>query len=286
MKELFESYKDAVNAYLAEAFPPRGVGEDRIREAMNYSLLAPGKRIRPVLCLAFCVLAGGKPEDAMPYAAAVEMVHAYSLIHDDLPAMDDDDLRRGRPTNHVIYGEATAILAGDGLLTAAFETALKPDTATAAKCARLLAEAAGERGMVAGQVLDMLGEGHSLTEPELRKLCLLKTGELIRAACMMGVLAGGGSEELLARAERYGKNLGLAFQIRDDILDIESTAEELGKNIGSDAENEKCTFVTLLGADRCRELVNEYSLDAESAVKVPGGEFLFWLCRELAGRRK
>lgn len=258
-----------VEAYLKERFGTCAPRAD-LYDAMNYSILAGGKRLRPVIAIETCRMCGGDVNAVLPFACAVEMVHTYSLIHDDLPCMDDDDLRRGRPTNHKVYGEATAVLAGDALLTAAFETIaehgtnLSPDRALAVSAC--LGKAAGARGMVGGQVLDMAGEGHALSLSEVEELQRLKTGALISAAAEIGCIAAGGSEEERAAVRRYAQNLGLAFQIQDDILDVTGDAATLGKPIGSDAESEKTTFVTLKGIDACRELVRERTEHAKAAL--------------------
>ena len=260
-------------------------------DAMRYSLLAGGKRLRPVLLLESCRMCGGDVEGALPFACAVEMLHTYSLIHDDLPAMDNDDLRRGRPTNHKVYGEATAILAGDGLLTAAFETMLEhggdlpaPRVLAAAAC---LGRAAGARGMVGGQALDMAGEGHALALADVEELQRLKTGALIAAAAEMGCILAGGGAEARAAVRRYAEKLGLAFQIRDDMLDVEGDEATLGKPIGSDAENEKTTFVTLKGLEWCQDAVERLTREAQEALDVfPEAGFLCWLAGELVARKK
>lgn len=261
-----------------------------LQEAMEYSLMAGGKRVRPVLTLECCRLCGGDPERALPFACGVEMVHTYSLIHDDLPCMDDDDLRRGKPTNHKIYGEATAVLAGDALLTAAFETALEQSSGVPSDrvvaAAACLAHAAGARGMVGGQSLDMAAEGRAVTRRDVEDLQKLKTGALLSAAAEMGcVIAGGGTDDRTA-VRRYAQKLGLAFQVRDDMLDVEGDERTLGKPIGSDQANEKTTFVTLLGMDGCRELVDTLTDAAVAALEPFGGraDFLCWLARALAGR--
>ena len=258
-------------------------------DSMLYSLLAGGKRVRPVLTLEVCRMCGGDPALALPFACAVEMIHTYSLIHDDLPCMDDDDLRRGKPTNHKIYGEATAVLAGDGLLTAAFETALgagdrlPPDRVVAA--AACLANAAGARGMVGGQALDMAAEGRAVTRWDVEQLQKLKTGALLSAAAEMGCIVAGGGEKERKAVARYARKLGLAFQVRDDMLDVEGDQDTLGKPIGSDQANEKTTFVSLLGIDACRDMVAKLTDEAVEALEgFEDAGFLSWLARALAGR--
>ena len=214
---------------------------------MRYSLLAGGKRIRPILTLEFCRVCGGDMEKALPFAAAIEMVHTYSLIHDDLPCMDNDDYRRGRLTNHKVFGEANAVLAGDALLTAAFGSLAKAELPAdrICKAVALLSKRAGECGMVGGQVLDLAGEQLVLTEEEIYNVHRLKTGALISAACQLGVIAAGGTQEQLDAADRYAEALGLAFQTRDDMLDVLGDSGKMGKATGMD-EN-KNTFVRLYG---------------------------------------
>ena len=259
---------------------------------MRYSLLTGGKRLRPVLVLEACRLCGGAVEDALPFAGAIEMVHTYSLIHDDLPCMDDDDLRRGRPTNHKVFGEANAVLAGDGLLTAAFETMLAPGQKLpperVLEAAGILARAAGGRGMVGGQVLDMAGEGRALGLTEVEELQRLKTGALIRAAVEMGCAVAGGAEEQREALCRYADCLGLAFQIQDDILDVVGDEATLGKPIGSDVRSDKTTFVALKGLADCRILVAELTDRAVEALAPFGSEAesLRGLAQSLAGREK
>ena len=251
-------YRNRIDAALAEYFT---LGDEfpqaRLAEAMRYSLLAGGKRIRPILVLEFCRIAGGDVEAALPVACAIEMLHTYSLIHDDLPCMDNDALRRGRPTNHVVYGECTAVLAGDTLQAEAFGTILRCDLPAERKaaCAEILASAVGLDGMCGGQYLDMSWEGRKLSEQELTEINSRKTGALLMAACQMGVAAAGGSRLMLDTAGHFGAALGMAFQIRDDMLDVLSTAEELGKPIGSDSQENKNTYMVLMGEEGCRQTV-------------------------------
>lgn len=297
-----EAARRLVEGRLAEFFPGGG-----LEEAMRYSLLAGGKRIRPILAMKFCEAAGGAMEEALDFGCGVEMLHTYSLIHDDLPCMDNDDLRRGMPTNHKVYGECVATLAGDALQAAAFRTVLScagccggekagaqaAEVLSAALAAKLLADAAGELGMCGGQYWDTLETGIPRTAERLTEINGKKTGALLQAACMMGVAASMGHREVdgacMDAARAYAANLGLAFQIRDDILDAVSTREELGKPIGSDAANRKVTYVTLLGVDGCEEKVLEYTALAKQAL---GGcawagdtEFLLELADRLAVRR-
>ena len=253
-----EEYRLKIDEALAGYFKVReGALNAGLAEAMRYSLLAGGKRIRPLLVLEFCRIAGGDVEKALPVACAIEMLHTYSLIHDDLPCMDNDELRRGKPTNHMVYGECTATLAGDALQAEAFGTILRCDLPPAVKanCAEILAGAVGLDGMCGGQFLDMSWEGRALTEQELSEINIRKTGALLVAACQMGVAAAGGSELMLAAAGHYGSAIGMAFQIRDDMLDVLSTAEELGKPIGSDLEENKNTYMVLMGREGCEKTI-------------------------------
>ena len=224
--------------------------------SMEYSLMAGGKRLRPQLVLEFCRLCGGREEQAMPFACAVEMIHSYSLIHDDLPCMDDDDLRRGKPTNHKVYGEAAALLAGDALLTLAFETMLSPESVQAVGAGRAaaaageLARAAGAHGMVGGQIIDLESEGKQVPLEVLEKMDEGKTGALILAACRMGCILAGASEDQKKAAEVYARSIGLAFQIEDDLLDVTGDAALLGKNTGMDSAREKSTYVSPAGGGK------------------------------------
>ena len=265
-----------------------------VTDAMRYSLLDGGKRVRAILTLEFCKLCGGTEEAAMPFACAVEMIHAYSLIHDDLPCMDNDDMRRGKPSNHKVFGENYALLAGDGLLTKAFETALSSEAFNvagverAAKAAAVLAQCAGEYGMVGGQCIDLETEDKSVSVDVLREKDTGKTANLIMAACMMGCIAAGADEKLVAAAKEYALHIGLAFQIRDDILDVTGNAEELGKNIGIDAQNGRCTYVSLLGLEEAQSLVDRYTEIALGALDRFDGdtEYLRTFTVQLAKRNK
>ncbi len=277
-----------VEEFLSRCFADR-VEYGQIYEAMQYSLMAGGKRIRPVLTLETCRMCGGDVDKALPFACAVEMVHTYSLIHDDLPCMDDDDLRRGKPTNHKVFGEATAVLAGDALLTAAFEImceyaeGLEPKLVLAA--VDCLSHAAGAAGMIGGQMLDMDGESRMLSLNELELLQSLKTGALISAAAELGCIVAGGSDSARQAVRQYAQCVGRAFQVRDDMLDVTSSAEVLGKPIGSDAENEKATFVSALGLERCGQLVDELTEQAIAALDgMERVDFHIWLARLMAGR--
>lgn len=285
-----KEYKALVESALERSFAgAAGMPLEGLAEAMRYSLLAGGKRIRPMLVLEFCRISGGEINAALPVACAIEMLHTYSLIHDDLPCMDNDDLRRGKPTNHVVYGECTATLAGDALQAEAFHTILSTELPAdvRAECARLLAEAAGENGICGGQQLDMEGEGKVLTKEELMDINDRKTSAMIHAACLMGVTCGGGNAQQRAAAAQYAKALGLAFQIRDDMLDVISTEAELGKPIGSDAREGKNTFMALYGLERCGAYVHELSEQAAAAVDgvFADSAFLQQLARSLADRK-
>lgn len=281
--------KNRIDQALEGYFSDSAVPYHRLLESMHYSLTAGGKRLRPVLVLAFCRACGGDVEKALPAACAIEMVHTYSLIHDDLPCMDNDDLRRGKPTNHVIYGECTATLAGDALQAEAFRTILESDLPAAARAevARLLSEAAGIHGICGGQQLDMEGDGKLLSREELIEIHSRKTAAMIRAACLMGIACGNGSDEQIRAAETYAQALGLAFQIRDDMLDVISTNEELGKPIGSDVQEQKTTFMSLYGLEQCEREVHALTEQAADAVGsvFSNAVFLQQLARSLETRR-
>lgn len=281
-----EMINEAAGKYLEKsAFGGReSSGLDAMLEAMGYSLENGGKRIRPILTLEFCRICGGDVRKALPYALAVEMIHTYSLIHDDLPCMDDDDMRRGKPSSHKVFGEANALLAGDGLLTLAFEVLLSADDdpAKLVKAGAELAKAAGCSGMIAGQVMDLENEGRSASLEEIKATDKRKTGELIRIAALLGCICAGASEEQINAAEKYCAGIGLAFQIVDDILDVTGDEAVLGKPIGSDGENEKSTYVSLLGLDKSTEYAAELTENAKSGLDIFGDEAEF--LKELADR--
>ena len=283
---LLRSYADRVEGYLHSCFTDADEPQQVLFDAMRYSLLAGGKRLRPVLAQAFCELCGGSAMDALPFAAAVEMVHTYSLIHDDLPCMDNDDLRRGKPTNHKVYGECTAVLAGDALQAEAFGTILRSELPAErrARCAEHLANAAGVDGICGGQFMDML-EDPPVDEAWITDLQGRKTGSLLSAACAMGVAAAGAGEEKTELALRYGAALGAAFQIRDDMLDVLSTEAELGKPIGSDAEEGKVTFMSLYGEEKCASMVARLTGLAVELAGELGSDFLAELASRLSDRR-
>ena len=282
----------AADEYMSAAkFSGReSAGLDEMLRAMAYSLRNGGKRIRPMLTLEFCRVCGGNPEAAIPFAIGVEMIHTYSLIHDDLPCMDDDDMRRGQPSSHKVFGEANALLAGDGLLTLAFETVLSaPDVSgdARARAGLELSKAAGCSGMIAGQVMDLANEGKAVGLDDIRNTDRLKTGELIRVAALLGCIAADADEEKIRAAEKYCNNIGLAFQIVDDILDVTSDAETLGKPIGSDSENEKSTYVSLLGLEKSASFADSLTAEAKAALEIFGGEgeFLSQLADKLLERK-
>lgn len=284
-----QSDKQLIETALGQALS----GLDRVYtapvcEAMEYSLTAGGKRIRPLLTLAFAALCGGKKEEALPFACAVEMVHTYSLIHDDLPCMDNDTMRRGKPTNHVVYGEDIALLAGDGLLTLAFETLLAGTLPPERKvqAAGILSRYAGVAGMVGGQCIDLKSEGRRIDLEELKAMDMGKTVALITAACLLGVTAAGGTGGALAAAAAYAEGVGMAFQIRDDILDVVGDPAKLGKNTGMDSRLQKCNYVTLLGLEKAQALVDEYTAQAISALAAFDGDtaWLAGFAKEMAGR--
>ncbi|MBQ4117067.1 MAG: polyprenyl synthetase family protein [Clostridia bacterium] len=268
-KELLKSdlllIDEALEKYLEtkdEMFP-------KLFEAMKYTTMAGGKRIRAFLTLMFARLSGGTVEGAIPFACALEMIHAYSLIHDDLPCMDDDDMRRGKPSNHIVYGEAQALLAGDALLTYAFEITASNkfvDPVLAAKAVSYLAKYAGPCGMVGGQVLDLEGETRKLNKEELHHVHDLKTSALIRAACVLGCCTSATGEKYIESAKTYGHNIGLAFQVVDDILDVTSDEATLGKPIGSDAENNKTTYMDFITLEEAKEYAKKLTDNACSVI--------------------
>ena len=284
-------YKALVESALERSFAgAAGMPLEGLAEAMRYSLLAGGKRIRPILVLEFCRISGGDINAALPAACAIEMLHTYSLIHVDLPCMDNDDLRRGKPSNHKVFGESTATLAGDALQALAFETVLSADIPApcALKCAKLLANAAGHEGICGVQELDLAWEGRALSASELEEIYLRKTSALIRAACLMGVAAAGGTKEQEEAAIGYADNFGIAFQIRDDMLDVIGDEATFGKPIGSDKAEKKTTFVDLLGLAACEREVVRLTDEAISALSPFGGEadFLAALSHSMETRNK
>lgn len=283
---LHSDYLEKIENYLSnECFNNRDLPQAELLESMRYSLLAGGKRLRPIFVLDFCRMCGGDWVKALPFAAALEMIHTYSLIHDDLPCMDNDDYRRGKLTNHKVYGEAMAVLAGDALLTAAFKqiSIAELPAQIRIQAVEILSDCAGELGMVGGQVLDIQSESRQCTRQEVIDIQSRKTGALIRAACELGVLAGQGSAAHISAAVQFSEHLGLAFQIRDDMLDVIGTAEELGKAIGVDTG--KNTFVQLYGLDTCDELVKAHTQEALLQLELfRDNSFMCNLALQLVGR--
>ncbi|WP_423219498.1 polyprenyl synthetase family protein [Clostridium polynesiense] len=253
----FQQIKNDVDTYLKQYFEEKGTFNKTLYDSMSYSLNIGGKRIRPILMmLTYEMIKNEKGSKILPFAGAIEMIHTYSLIHDDLPCMDDDDLRRGKPTNHKVYGEAIAVLAGDGLLNEAFNVmisyALK-EGKNALKAVKIVGESAGCEGMIGGQTLDILNENKKSTLEELEYIHSKKTAELIKASILAGAVLADAPEEDITTLKSFGEKLGLAFQIKDDILDVEGDAQVLGKNTHSDLDNNKFTYISLLGLDKCKE---------------------------------
>lgn len=293
----FEEYLALIEQHLTDPMPAIGVYAETLEESMKYSLLSGGKRIRPVMLLAAAELAGGNAEEALPYASAIEFIHTYSLIHDDLPAMDDDALRRGRPTNHMVYGAGMATLAGDGLLSAAFEVMMGDMLAhqqdpealrRRVRAADAIARGAGVRGMVAGQTADLASESESPSAPLLTFIHENKTAAMIIGAIRAGLFLGDAEEALQKDMERYAYDLGMAFQVADDILDVVGDEKTLGKSVGQDAQNDKLTWVSMYGMEASRSRLHELTEDAVSALEKWGssGEFFRTLVRKLENRTK
>ncbi|MCK8817524.1 polyprenyl synthetase family protein [Natroniella sulfidigena] len=264
-----ELINEALDRYLPEEKP------EELHQAMRYSVLAGGKRLRPILTLVAAQLVGEDEEKVLPAACALELVHNYSLIHDDLPCMDDDEIRRGKPTNHMVFGEGMAVLAGDALLTYAFELLAKIDDLPAERvllATSKLAEAAGKQGMVGGQVADILAEGKEIDKEELEYIHTHKTGALLEAAVSMGAILAGASKKELTALQEYAQGIGLAFQIVDDILDIEGDAEKIGKDVGSDLERDKATFPAVYGLERSKEMAAKNCYQAKKAISIFGDQ--------------
>ena len=289
-EEKVKELQEVIREYLPEQKGPQKV----IMEAMEYSLMAGGKRLRPMLMLETYRMFGGDSEIIRPFLAAQEMIHTYSLVHDDLPAMDNDEYRRGRKTTHIVYGEDMGILAGDALLNYAFETASKafemdPQKAQLiGRAIRIMAEKAGIRGMLGGQVVDVASTGQKIDKETLDFIYRLKTGALIESSMMIGAVLAGACEEEIRTVEKIAANIGMAFQIQDDILDVTSTTVELGKPVHSDEKNEKTTYVTLLGLDGASREVERISEEAIQLLSALPAEnpYLNWLVKELVHRRK
>lgn len=278
-----------VERRLIELLPNCLDNQDVVAEAMKYSLLNGGKRLRPVFCLEFAKMCSCDRKDALDFACAVEYIHTYSLIHDDLPCMDDDDFRRGKPSCHKKFGEAIALLAGDGLLTQAFQIVGDCDLSDDKKvlATRLLAQNSGVAGMIGGQVIDLKYESETPDIKQLLSVHRLKTGALISAACLLGCIAAGADNEKISAASRFAYNLGIAFQIKDDILDVVGNSEILGKPVGSDAENKKTTYVTLEGIEKAQsdvEMLTKSAINELSA--FDNSEFVRLLAVKLVNRNK
>lgn len=274
----FSDYQTMIETALKGYLPQGKYTEQTLIDSMEYSLMVGGKRIRPLLTLLFCELCGADVKKALPFACAVEMIHTYSLIHDDLPCMDDDDYRRGKPSNHKVYGEDIATLSGDAMQSLAFEIMLSDECLLSVpaenivKAAHTLAKYCGVLGMVGGQVIDIESENKNAPIEILSEMDEKKTGALIKAACEMGCIIGGGTDEQIKASTSYAHSIGLAFQIVDDILDVTSTSDMLGKPVGSDSDNNKSTYVSLLGIDRCKELVDELTKKAVDSLKAFDGD--------------
>ncbi len=278
-----------VERRLIELLPNCLDNQDVVVEAMKYSLLNGGKRLRPVFCLEFAKMCSCDRKDALDFACAVEYIHTYSLIHDDLPCMDDDDYRRGKPSCHKKFGEATALLAGDGLLTQAFQIIGDCDLSDSKKvlATRLLAQNSGVLGMIGGQVIDLKYESETPDLKQLLSVHRLKTGALISAACLLGCIAAGADNDKISAASRFAYNLGIAFQIKDDILDVVGNSEILGKPVGSDAENEKTTYVTLEGLEKAQSDVEKLTNSAINELSAFDNiEFVMLLAQKLVNRNK
>lgn len=288
-KAQIEKYCDSVNTELMKYIPEANDGQRDVTKAMRYSLSNGGKRLRPIFVLEFCRMCGGDVNKALPYACAIEYIHTYSLIHDDLPCMDNDDMRRGKPSCHKMYGEATALLAGDALLTHAFEicSASELSDSQNLRAVSLLSQNAGVGGMIGGQVIDLKYEQSDPSISDILTVHRLKTGALISAACILGCIAAGADDEKIALASRYAYMIGTAFQIRDDLLDIVGDEEKLGKPICSDADNDKTTYVTLVGADRAQQDVKTLT---DKAVEIldsfSENDFMKTLSEYLVNREK
>lgn len=280
-----------VENLLSEYMPKEEGYQKTVIEAMNYSLSAGGKRLRPILTLEACKIVGGNEEDVIPFAMAIEMIHTYSLIHDDLPALDNDDLRRGRPTNHKVYGDAMAILAGDALLNYAFEVMLsnsinKENSAKYLKAINEIATSAGIYGMIGGQVVDVESEDKKISKEKLDFIHMNKTAAIMVGCMRAGAIIGDASEQHLEEITKYAKNIGLSFQIVDDILDIVGDESKLGKNVGSDIENNKSTYPSLLGLEKSKEIANKLIEEAKDSIKKLSGdtEFLNGLAEYIIAR--
>lgn len=285
-KERFNTWGNRINKSLEEYIPKKETPEKNIYDAMRYSLLAGGKRLRPILALAVCDVLSGDMDEVMPYACAVEMIHTYSLIHDDLPSMDNDDYRRGRLTCHKVYGESIAILAGDSLLNSAFELMLKSTSKKETnvnekiKAIYVISKASGTSGMIGGQVVDIESEGKNISKDLLTYMHKCKTGALIKAPIIASAIICKANRSEIDCLELYAENIGLAFQIKDDILDVEGSLEVMGKKSGSDVEKNKSTFITLYGMDESKRMLSEIIEKAISSIEGLGERA--WFLKKLA----
>lgn len=288
-KEKLDSYSQQVSSKLIDYLPQAKDGQKSVVRAMQYSLANGGKRLRPIFVLEFCKMCGGDMDKAMAYACAIEYIHTYSLIHDDLPCMDDDDMRRGKASCHKMFGESTALLAGDALLTHSFELCANADLSDEqnAMAVSLLAQNAGVGGMIGGQVLDLKFEESTPSISDLLVVHKLKTGALISAACILGCIAGNASQEQINAASKFAYYLGIAFQIKDDLLDVFGDESKLGKPVGSDADNDKTTYVDLVGPEKAQEDVKKLTENAiEQLSAFDNAEFVKTLAKYLIDREK
>lgn len=285
---MISDYSSLINEKLKSAIALKDLKYKGLLDSMTYSLNAGGKRIRPVLVLEFCRMTGKDYHIAIPAACAIEMLHTYSLIHDDLPCMDNDDLRRGLPTNHIVFGECNAVLAGDALLTEAFYqiASSELEDRTKVECIRVLSESAGINGMCGGQYLDT-NYDDELTEEDIVTINTLKTGALLKAACVMGVICAGGSDDQIYAASVFGDNIGRAFQIRDDVLDVVGNREQLGKSVGSDTKDKKINYMSLYGEEYCLDAIEKLTCNAKEAVSQSFSDtsLLFELADSLTNRK-
>jgi geranylgeranyl diphosphate synthase type II len=287
MKKTMNEYLNIINEAIITNLPENDEVQRDVVRAMRYSLINGGKRLRPILVLEFCKMCGGDYRDAIPLACAIEYIHTYSLIHDDLPCMDDDDMRRGNPSCHIVFGQATALLAGDALLTHAFELIADSDLSDdkKVKAVSLLAQNAGVGGMIGGQALDLRYENIEASVTDILTIHKLKTGALISAACILGCIAAGADSKQIEAASRYAYYLGIAFQIKDDLLDIEGDEEELGKPVGSDAKNDKTTYVTLVGEKKAEKDVKKLTQSALKQLEIfKNKDFIILLSDYLVSR--
>ena len=271
---------DYIEELLKKYMPKEDGYQSTIMESMNYSLKSGGKRLRPILTLEACTIVGGNEEDAIPFAMAIEMIHTYSLIHDDLPSLDNDDLRRGKPTNHKVYGEAMAILAGDGLLNYAYEIMLssslnKDNPEKYLRAIGEIAKSAGIYGMIGGQVVDVESENTLIPKEKLDYIHLNKTAAIMVGCMRAGAIVGNANEEQLEKVTKYAKNIGLSFQIVDDILDITGDESKLGKHVGSDIENNKSTYPSLIGLEKSKEVATQLINEARENIKTLNGDYNF-----------